>query len=212
MTRKYDASRREEAAQRTREAILDAAFKLHGLGIIDYDSLADEANVSVPTIRKHFPTREMLFEGCTSWGMRYATVPDLHLLANATDPEERTRLGVQQAYAFYESLLGQIWATYKYQDESPVLARTLKELERYIGQVTDVVMNGWEDRLSRDVEARSLVTGLLSFLTYYALREEGGLSPQQAADHIAEAVLDSFNTLTLKGREEAANAERQLPR
>ena len=45
MPRKYDSQRREEAAARTRQAIVDAAVKLHGEGITTVAAVADEAHV-----------------------------------------------------------------------------------------------------------------------------------------------------------------------
>ena len=88
MARKYDASRRSALAQRTREAILEAAFTLHGQGILDTESLAKAADVSVATIRKHFPTRELLFEGCTAFGMHLVPTPDLEAIGRVEDPAD----------------------------------------------------------------------------------------------------------------------------
>jgi len=206
MARKYDATRRGEAAKRTREAIVDAAFKLHGLGIIDYEALAAEANVSLPTIRKYFPTREALYENCTAWGMRYAAMPDLDLLAATNDARDRLRLAVRETFAFYESLFGQLWATYLYQAGSPVLTRLLGQIEELQKRIVDLVLAAWMPVGASAEEARGLLTGLISFLTYRALRHEGGLSPEQATERIAEALLTSLEAIPRPGGKEAANA------
>src|SRR5688500_2737883 len=116
--RKYDSSRRAEAAKRTREAILDAAFRLHGECVLDMESLAREANVSLATVRKNFPTRELLFEACTAWGRHYMALPDIELICSVEDPSARTRLIVRQIYAFHESIFGQQWLAIKLEDES----------------------------------------------------------------------------------------------
>lgn len=206
MARKYDSTRRAEAAQKTREAILDAAFKLHGMGIIDFDALAAEANVSLATIRKYYPSREDLFAGCTEWGMRYAAMPDMDRIAVTAEPEDRLRLTVEQVHTLYESLFGQIWGTYQYQNESPVLTAVMDEFEHIIGPIIDLVFEVWPSELGDDPEARGLVRGLLSFLTYYALRREGGLSQEQASDRIAEAMTNSLRAMSRRLRKEGAHA------
>lgn len=206
MARKYDSSRREEAARRTREQILDAAFRLHGLGIVDYESLAREANVSLATVRKHFPNRELLFEGCTTWGLHYAAEPDLETLREVADPEERLRLGVSQAYAFYESLFGQLWGTYVFERESEVMNRVLGELEGYIAQLADVIFEPWQEEAASPQEAKGFLNGLLSYLTYRALRRDGGLPPEVAAGRISEALLGYLSRNETGRRKGVANA------
>nr|ART39597.1 J525 [uncultured bacterium] len=132
-------------------------------------------------------------------------MPDLDLLGATADPAERLRLAVRQTYAFYESLFGQIWGTYKLQDESPVLASTLTQLGEFQAEIVDLVVAAWMPVLLRSGEARGLVIGLLNFLTYRALRHDGGLSPEQATDRMTEALLHSLEALSRQSRKEAAN-------
>ena len=202
MTRKYDASRREAAAQKTREQILDAAFKLHGQGIVDFESLALEANVSLATVRKHFPNREILFENCTAWGLHYAAMPDMEQLAATADPEERFRLTVQQLYGLYESLFGQLWMSYLHQGESAVAARVLTELEGFVGQVIDLALSLWAASQS----TTRLVTGLLGFLTYRSLRHAGGLSQDEATTQITSILLSHLKARGLETEKEVVTA------
>lgn len=188
MPRTYDASRRAQAAQRTREDIVAAAFKLHGLGILDYESLAAEANVSIPTIRKHFPTRDILFQHCTVWGMHRAALPDLDRVRAVEDAGARTSLAVGQLCAAYESLFGQLWMAYLHQRESPSLAAAVQDLEALRDGLVEAVIESWQpDNRSADT-ARGVAVGLLSFLTYRALRHDGGLSPELAVEQIANAL------------------------
>jgi AcrR family transcriptional regulator len=195
MKRTYDSSRRAQAAQRTREQILEAAFRLHGRGIVDYETLAAEANVSVATIRKHFPTRENLFENCTAWGSRYADDPDIDRIAATEDAGERVRLAVQETFAFYESLFGHIWLSYLHQRESPVLAAAVVELEELCDQVAELALAPWPLRAGRAAEARGMTVGFLSFLTYRALRHDGGLSPEETAERITDALQHGLEVL-----------------
>ena len=192
MARDYDSSRRQEAARRTREAILAAAFKLHGQGIVDLDSLAREADVSVATVRKHFPNRELLFEGCTTYGLHLAPMPDFVGLATLADPRERLAETVRQGYALHESLFGQVWGAFKLEDESPVLAGTLREVEGAVHALAETAVAAFPDCGDEAAELRGLVAGMLSPLTYRGLRVHGGLSPAQATRSTTALLLQAF--------------------
>jgi AcrR family transcriptional regulator len=205
-TRKYDASRRVEAAQRTREAILAAAFRLHGTGVFDMESLAAEANVSVATVRKHFPTRELLFESCTAWGMHFVELPDLDLIASVATATARARVAIRQTYAFHESLFGQVWEAFKLEDQSPALARTVQRIEGLVDTIADLVVDSWRTEPEQRAEVKGLVVALLSPLTYRALRLHGGLTPDKAIEHSSVALVSALGALSAGAGKEAANA------
>lgn len=205
MARKYDSTRRAEAAQKTKESILDAAFKLHGMSIFDLESLASEANVSLATIRKYFPTRDELLVGCTTWGMRYAVFPDLDEIEAVSGREERLRIAVAQIHRLYDSLFPHFWATYQNKDDSPVLDGMLEQFDSLIASTSEVVFAAWPSDLAADVEAKGVFRGLSSYLTYYALIREGGLPPEQAHARIVEALLNSLQAMARRSRKEGAN-------
>jgi len=189
MARKYDASRRIALARKTREAILETAFRLHGQGILDLESLATEADVSVATIRKHFPTRELLFEGCTAFGLHSVTPPDLDSISRIEDPAGRAREAVRQVYTLHEALLGQVWVGFKFEDESPAMAAVIKQLEGIVAAAAEVIAAAWPARTGSGDAFRGFVSGMLSSLTYRALRVQAGLSPADAASQVAEALV-----------------------
>ena len=189
MNRKYDASRRMEMAQRTRESILKAAFRLHGQGIFDMESLAKEANVSVATVRKHFSTREALFEGCTTLGMTLVQMPDFGAIAAVEGSADRAREAVRQVYTLHEALLGQAWSAFKLEDESPALAAALQQIESVVAAGAEVITAAWPARAETSDPFRAFVAGMLSPLTYRALRVQAGLSLDEAASQVAEALI-----------------------
>jgi len=66
--RHYDRSLRDRNREETRRKIVEAAFRLHGRhgGLATtYPMIARAADVSVPTVYNHFPTRDDLFAACT---------------------------------------------------------------------------------------------------------------------------------------------------
>ncbi|MGI8925954.1 MAG: TetR/AcrR family transcriptional regulator [Tepidiformaceae bacterium] len=205
MSREYDASRRQQAAQRTREAILAAAFNLHGQGILDLESLARDADVSVATVRKHFPNREQLFQGCTAYGFHRVAVPDPAALAAIADPAQRLTQTVIQVYALHEALFGQEWSAYKLVDESPVMAATVDELEGLVTALVDIANAGWNGSDEACAATRGLVSGFLSPLTYRAFRIHGQLSPEQATRQATAMLLQALQAGAVPAREEAVH-------
>jgi AcrR family transcriptional regulator len=185
MPRKYDGSRRAEAARRTHDHIVSTAFRLHGEGVVDIETLAKEAAVSLPTVRKHFPTREILFQSCTAYGLHLASMPDPRDLERAADPGERTELAVRQVYSMHEFLLGQIWIAFQMENESPTLATTVRQYQELVSQVADVVIRAWPIPEARQHVARGQTIAMLSPLTDRALRISGGLSPEDAISQIS---------------------------
>lgn len=194
MARKYDGSRRAEAARRTREQIVAAAFRLHGRGILDFETLAQEADVSLATVRKHFPTRELLFQDCTAYGLHVAPMPNLEEIRQTADPTQRTELAIRQVFSMHESLLGQMWVACQMENESPTMASVLEQYQNLIAQVAAVVLDGWPIADANQDLARGQTIAMLSPLTYRALRLQGALSPEQAIFHTAAMLSGSLNS------------------
>lgn len=194
VARTYDSSRRKEAARQTRDAILAAAFELHGRGIFDLESLAEEARVSIATIRRHFPNREMLLEGCTDIGLQLAPMPDHAALAAIADPRELLFEVVRQTFGFHESLFAQLWFGFKLEDESAALAGMLREIKGVVAAMTDIAVSAWPNRGDEPSETRGMVSGMLSPLTYRGLRLHGPLSPEVATRTTTRLLLNAFET------------------
>src|ERR687891_2320278 len=69
-TNTYSSPLRDEQKQRTHERILEAAAEQlleEGLEELSLPRAAQRARVSVPTIYRHFPTKEALMQELTDW-------------------------------------------------------------------------------------------------------------------------------------------------
>jgi AcrR family transcriptional regulator len=109
MVRRYDSTRRKKAAGQTRNEILQAAMKLHWEGITEFGPLAREAGCSLPTLRKHFPTKEALFRDCTRTFTETLTMPDLEALGGIADPPRRLEESVSELCRIHEAMFGYAW-------------------------------------------------------------------------------------------------------
>lgn len=182
MTRQYNSSRREAVAQQTRQAIVEAAVKLHGEGITVLSAVAEEAGVSLPTLTRYFPTREALFDACTSHvaaSLEYTSPETLRAIQN---PGERLQCVVQEIFRLHEEVKGQMWTGYKLEDESPILAQALKASEDSITPLIETLP--FENAVEDPEALKRFVHAMLHPLTYRALRVKNGLSIDEAIRHM----------------------------
>ena len=177
MAKRYHSDRRRKAAAETHRDILQAALKLHWKGITEFEPLAKEAGCALATVRKHFPTKEALFQECTKTFTDSLRLPDLEALKEIKEPSKRLEKSVSEICRIHESMFGYAW---------------LSAYRRKEFQALDAVMSAYEELTDRIVEnisplntpRASLVRGLLDFLTYRALRLSGRLSPDIARDEL----------------------------
>jgi len=188
MARKYDSSRRRRAAEQTRRDILQAALKLHAAGVTEFEPLAREAGCSVATVRKHFPTRETLFQNCTRAFAETLVLPDLGELRGIADARQRIEASVVELCRVHEAMFGYAWLGAQQRDGSPALEREMAAYEGLANAIAEIVMPPGSTHAA-------LVRGLLDFLTYRALRLSGRLSGRETAAELTRTI----RTLTLSG-------------
>ncbi len=191
MTRTYHSRRRAESATHTRQAIVEAAIKLHGEGITTLSAVADEAGVSLPTVNKYFPTREDLFNACTTHVAAEIQYPSPETLRAIKHPGDRLRRVVREVYRLHQETFGQVWTGYKLEDESPVLAQAIANYEEVVAMLAETLpyerVAGDRDTVIRFVRAA------LSPLTYRALRLKNGLSFEEAIENMTVALAGVLN-------------------
>ena len=105
--RHYNLGQRAEARGQTRQRIVEATVTLHarkGAAATTYADVAAAANVAVPTVYNHFPTRAELLAGCTSHVMASAPFPDDDLFLHAATLRDRIRIAATSLFALYEYL------------------------------------------------------------------------------------------------------------
>ncbi|MFC1689418.1 TetR/AcrR family transcriptional regulator [Pseudomonadota bacterium] len=181
MVRQYDSNRRRKAAEQTRQDILQAALTLHAEGITEFEPLARKAGCSVATVRKHFPTKETLFQDCTRTFAETLTLPDLAELGGIADAQRRIEASVAELCRIHEAMFGYAWLCAQQRSHSPTLDREMSAYEGLADAVADIVTPSGSTRAA-------LVRGLLDFLTYRALRLSGRLSEQAAAAELAATI------------------------
>jgi AcrR family transcriptional regulator len=190
MTRRYHSPRRAATAEQTRRDIVEAAIRLHAGGVTELADLAREAGVALPTVRKHFSTRERVFEACTANVAQTAEPFPFADLAGIADPAQRISASVRRLYQLFETRLGLTWTAYRLAGESPAFAHVLERNQALVKRVADILVDGSGATFPDDRRGTlaAFVRGLLSPLVFRALRLEGGLDVDSAADQAAQAI------------------------
>lgn len=177
MTRRYDSGRRKKAAEETRRQILQAALRLHWQGITEFEPLAQEAGCSLPTVRKHFPTKEDLYRNCTRTFAETLEMPDLDSLAKISDTARRLEQIVSELCRIHEAMFGYAWLGARHRQDSPTLDAEMTAYEGLADAVARII-------LPKTSKKASVVRSILDFLTYRALRLSGGLPPDKAREEM----------------------------
>jgi AcrR family transcriptional regulator len=190
MPRPYHSPRRAATAEQTRRDILEAAIRLHAGGVTELADLAREAGVALPTVRKHFATRERVFEACTAHVAQAAEPFPFADLAGIADPAHRISASVRRLYELFEMRLGLTWTAYRLAAESPAFAHVLERNQALVQHVADMLVDASRTKFpdGRRGTVTAFVRGLLSPLAYRALRLDGGLDVDSAADQAAQAI------------------------
>jgi len=181
MVRQYDSSRRRKAAEQTRQDILQAALKLHWVGITGFEPLAREAGCSVATLRKHFPSKESLYQNCTRAFAETLTMPDLAALGTITEPAQRIEQSVSELCRVHEAMFGYAWLSAHQRKDSPTLDAEMSAYEGLADAIAGIITPA-------DSPRASLLRGLLDFLTYRALRLSGRLSPEKTKEELITTI------------------------
>ena len=190
VTRRYHSPRRAAAAEQTRRDIVEAATRLHGQGITELADVAREAGVALPTVRKHFSTREGVFKACIAHAVRSAEPFSVADLSGIADPAARISATVRRLYGLFEPRLGNTWTAYRLAGESAALAGVLERYWGLVRTIAEMLVSGSAVAVPEDrrVAVLGFIHGLLSPLTYRALRLEGGLDLDSAVDQTAVAI------------------------
>ena len=181
MPRRYDSSRRKKAAEQTRDGILRVALKLHWEGVTEFEPLAREAECSLATVRKHFPTKEALYRSCTQTFGKTLTLPDLEALSRIQDQSERLTQCMSELCRIHEAMFGYAWHSAYLRQDSPVLDAVMRNYEELADAVANTIT-------PKDSSRAPTVRGLVDFLTYRALRLSGNLSPVQVKTELVTTI------------------------
>src|SRR4051812_25772973 len=180
--RKYDMSKRTAAVARTRQRIVESTLELHGeqgIAATSWDDIAARASVGVGTVYRHFPSLDELIPACGEITMQIVALPDPAtvpaLFEHATNPAERIKRLVREAFAVYERAAPVLRAIRREADVHPRVAQDRDDLEASLSALVDTALRPI-DATPRD---RGVARALVDLNTWEALRDQG-LGPAES--------------------------------
>ena len=182
-TRTYNSPLRAEQMERTHERILEAAAEQlleEGLEELSLPRAAQRARVSVPTVYRHFPTKEALMQELTDWvdrKLRLSEVPES--IDEFTEYLPRFFVHMDE-------------------NEAHVRARLLSRVHRRIHHDTRRRRDKLVEKAMEDVTARldpldarracALVRVLMHSGAWEMMRDNWNLTGEQAGEAVAWAI------------------------
>ncbi|PZC48664.1 MAG: DNA-binding transcriptional regulator, AcrR family [Chloroflexi bacterium] len=127
MPRKYDLGKRRSAVEETVGRIVDATLHLHstkGPAFTSVRDIAQEADVSLITVYRHFTNLQGLFRACGARYFEVYTFPSFDDLKEMESLEERVATLLDRLYLYYDAHGDKLWPVYR--DSELILE--LKEL------------------------------------------------------------------------------------
>ena len=122
MARKYELKRRAVRQDATRQKIVAAAVDLHcsvGPTRTSILAIAERAGVERPTVYRHFPTLESLYDACVARFWADNPPPDPNAWTVIADPEARLRRGLGELYGYFERLAPALWNILRDAEDAP---------------------------------------------------------------------------------------------
>lgn len=191
MVRAYRQARRSEAADETRQRIVQATFDLHGeqgIAATSMKQIAARAGVSVGSVYHHFPTYDDAINACGTHAFTTWPIPTPAIFAGAANRAERVRRLARALFQVFAGVraFGSVIAD---QDKLPVLKPFVALEHRARLDLATAAVGG-------DPLAGRTLAGLLDSGAHDAFARLG-LGPDAAAEKIAEvanAWLDTIQT------------------
>lgn len=194
--RSYNSLIRKDAEAETLRRIVAATVQLHaekGAMATTHTEIAERAGVSIPTVYKHFPTRNDLMPACIGEVAKDAPEIDPAVILAAPDFDARLSLLVEAVYARYRYL--HPWYRWAPADAPflPELAATVDHAGKQLEQLARAVLKDrFRGRVPSEVLALTLV--LLDYCTWQRLDQSlgTGKAVNRAAIHALQRILSPY--------------------
>ena len=189
MARSYQLKRRAERQDQTRQRIIDAAIDLHqtiGPAATTVSEIAERAQVGRVTVYRHFPDESTLARACSGQYFERHPLPDPDRWQAISNPSERLRTGLRQAYAYHRATEAMITRVLADARDHPVMA----PYHAHWRHAADVLAAAWPARGRRRTLLHAGITLALSFDTWRTLIREQQLTDEQALELMLRLTCD----------------------
>lgn len=186
MTRTYTLKKRAESQGETRRRIVEAAVELHGSvgpAQTTFSMVAEGAGVQRHTLYAHFPDERSLLMACSGLVHERDPAPSAEPWRSIVDRSERLRTGLTAIYAWYERHAALMSCVLR-DAEHHALVREISQLRFGPSRAAYNEILG----AKLNAKQRAMLQLALSFFTWRALVNEGGLKQKAAVALMAHAI------------------------
>jgi AcrR family transcriptional regulator len=183
--RRYRKRRRAEQEQRTRQAITEAAVKLHGTvgpARTTVSAIAEEAGVQRATVYRHFPNDQALFAACSGHYMAMHPPPDPARWADVADPADRLREALTAVYRWWDETEDMMSRVIRDAPLVEDMAEQTRALVAFFDLIAETLMRGRGLRGRRRARVAAAIHHALALSTWQSLVREGGLANEEAVE------------------------------
>ena len=189
--RRYRKRLRAEQELQTRQAITEAAMRLHGTvgpARTTVSAIAEEAGVQRATVYRHFPDEKSLFQACSSHYASLHPPPDPATWAEIGDPERRLRCALEDLYLWWEEIEEMMLRVLR---DAPLVESMSAQVEAgqaYLDRVRGLLLRGRPERGAARRRVSAAIGHAIAFPTWRSLTREQGLTRPDAVELMAGMV------------------------
>jgi len=190
-TRRYRKRLRAEQEQQTRQAITEAAVKLHGtLGPArtTVSAIAEEAGVQRATVYRHFPDEQSLFQACSGHYMAMHPPPDPTRWMEIADPAERLREALADVYGWWDETEGMMSRVIRDAPLVESLSVQTRARLAFFDEMAGILMRGRRLRGKRRARVQAAIRHALALSTWQSLVRDQALTNEDAVELMAGMV------------------------
>ncbi len=182
MARKYELKKRARSQEETRLRIVEAAVELHesvGDTGATVTAIAERAGVGRPTVYRHFPDEQALFEACSRHYFTLHPPPDPATWAAIADPWARLDMALTELYAYYHETERMLSRAEQDASSNPAVGEALAPYAVLWLQMRDSLLVGIAQQNESGPLLAAAVGHALAFSTWRSLVREQQLNDEQ---------------------------------
>jgi AcrR family transcriptional regulator len=184
---------RAKLTERTRAAIETALVRL--LAAKPYDAIsmtdiANEADVAVRTVQRHFRTKDDLLAAAVRYPAQ-ALSEELSKRPAGQSPREDLQSLVAALFAIYDRYRPEIWTLYNWSGEVPELMQALLVSGAAWLSAVEALMARWSDRCAIEpLLAKRAIVALTSYPAWRGLAGAGGFGSPEAETFVTKLLYE----------------------
>jgi AcrR family transcriptional regulator len=184
LRRTYTSDLRDEQADATRTRILEALVRTmaSGLAALSIPAVAREAGVSIPTIYRHFGSKQGLVEALNPYVLAKAGLMPDQLPETPADFEPMARRMFRNLAGMDLTLRAAMASELGQQVRQATMPRRLGVIREVVGRFAPDLSEGDRDRIA------NLALILMSTPAFHAYKDYLGLGPDGSAELVSWAV------------------------